>query len=52
MTALGEKTSPEQIQDLTKTLFLINGLHSKLSQEIKLIATTASQMTVATNGFQ
>lgn len=52
MTSVAEKTPSEQLQDLTNTLYLINGLHTKIAQEIKLMATTASQMTVATSGFQ
>ncbi len=52
MTNLAEKTQSDHIQDLTNALFLINGLHSKLSQESQLIATSVGQVNLTAKEFK
>ncbi|AIK95714.1 hypothetical protein [Candidatus Odyssella acanthamoebae] len=52
MTDLAEKIQSDHIQDLTNALFLINGLHSKLSQESQLIATSVGQVNLAAKEFK
>jgi uncharacterized phage infection (PIP) family protein YhgE len=52
MTNLDEKEQSDPIQDLTNIVYLMNGLHTKLSQESHLMATSTGQIGQTANQLE